>query len=159
MSPPPGVDPASRHDLWRLVRDLAAEGTTVLLTTQYLDEADHLTDRIAVIDHGWLLIEGTTRELKDRTGGAVVELTVPAGQHETTLAALRPLAAQLAADRDRIVLAAPDGPATLRHALRLLDQADITPSDVALHRPTLDHVFLALTRGATTEPQLAGRTA
>jgi ABC-2 type transport system ATP-binding protein len=159
--PTTGVDPASRQDLWRLVRDLAAEGTTVLLTTQYLDEADHLADRIAVIDHGRLLTEGTSTELKDRTGGAVVELAVPAGQHQTTLAALRPLAAQLAADRDRIVLPAPDGPATLRHALRLLDQADITPSDVALHRPTLDDVFLALTRGTSTEPERepAGRTA
>jgi len=159
--PTTGVDPASRQDLWRLVRDLAAEGTTVLLTTQYLDEADHLADRIAVIDHGRLLTEGTSTELKDRTGGAVVELTVPAGQHQTILAALRPLAAQLAADCDRIVLPAPDGPATLRHALRLLDQADITPSDVALHRPTLDDVFLALTQGASTEPERepAGRIA
>jgi hypothetical protein len=70
------------------------------------------------------------------------------------------LAARLAADRDRIVLPAPDGPLTLRHALRLLDQADITPSDVALHQPSLDDVFLALTRGGTsTEPQHAGRTA
>jgi len=157
--PTTGVDPASRHDLWRLVRDLAAEGTTVLLTTQYLDEADHLTDRIAVIDHGRLLTEGTTAELKDRTSGAIVELAVPADRHEATLSALRPLGARLAADRDRIVLSAPDGPRTLRHALRLLDQADITPSDVALHRPTLDDVFLALTRGASTEPEPAGRTA
>jgi ABC-2 type transport system ATP-binding protein len=156
--PTTGVDPASRHDLWRLVRDLAAQGTTVLLTTQYLDEADHLTDRIAVIDHGRLLTEGTTRELKDRTGGAVVELAIPADQHESALAALRPLAARLAAGRDRIVLSAPDGPLTLRRTLRLLDRADITPSDVALHRPTLDDVFLALTRGTAGEPALAGRT-
>jgi ABC-2 type transport system ATP-binding protein len=157
--PTTGVDPASRQDLWHLVRDLAAEGTTVLLTTQYLDEADHLTDRIAVIDHGRLLTEGTTRELKDRTGGAVIELAVPAGQHAATLAALRPLAAQLAADRDRIVLPAPDGPSTLRLTLRLLDQGGITPSDVALHRPTLDDVFLNLTRGSTTGLTPAGRTA
>jgi ABC-2 type transport system ATP-binding protein len=157
--PTTGVDPASRHDLWRLVRELAAEGTTVLLTTQYLDEADHLTDRIAVIDHGRLLTEGTTAELKDRTGGAIVELAIPADRHEATLTALRPLGARLTSDRDRIVLSAPDGPHTLQHALRLLDQADITPSDVALHRPTLDDVFLALTRGTSTEPEPAGRTA
>ncbi len=156
--PTTGVDPASRHDLWRLVRDLAAEGTTILLTTQYLDEADHLADRIAVIDHGRLLTEGTTTELKDRTGGAVVELAVPADQHEAVLTALRPLAARLAAERDRIVLPAPGGPLTLRHALRLLDQADITPSDVALHRPTLDDVFLAITRGTSAERQHAGRS-
>jgi len=157
--PTTGVDPASRQDLWRLVRDLASEGTTVLLTTQYLDEADQLTDRIAVIDHGRLLTEGTTRDLKDRTGGAVVELTVPAGEHEAALAGLRSLGGRFAAGRGRIVLPAPDGPLTLRHVLRLLDQADITPSDVALHRPTLDDVFLALTRGTTTEPEPAGRTA
>jgi ABC-2 type transport system ATP-binding protein len=157
--PTTGVDPASRHDLWQRVRDLAAEGTTVLLTTQYLGEADQLADRIAVIDHGRLLTEGTATELKDRTGGAVVELTVPAGQHTATLAALGSLTARLATDRARIVLRAPHGPLTLRHALRLLDQAAITPTDVALHRPTLDDVFLSLTRGATTERAFAGRAA
>ena len=162
--PTTGVDPASRQDLWQLVRDLAAEGTTVLLTTQYLDEADQLADRIAVIDHGRLLTEGTATELKDRTGGAVVEMDVPTGQQEVTLAALRPLAARAAADRDRIVLPAPDGSATLRQALRLLDQADINPTDVALHRPTLDDVFLTLTRGTTadhepTNHEPAGRAA
>jgi daunorubicin resistance ABC transporter ATP-binding subunit len=157
--PTTGVDPASRHDLWQLVRDLAAEGTTVLLTTQYLGEADQLADRIAVIDHGRLLTEGTATELKDRTGGAVVELTVPAGQHTATLAALGSLTARLATDRARIVLRAPHGPLTLRHTLRLLDQAAITPTDVALHRPTLDDVFLSLTRGATTERAFAGRAA
>ena len=155
--PTTGVDPASRQDLWQLVRDLAAEGTTVLLTTQYLDEADQLADRIAVIDHGRLLTEGTTRELKDRTGGAVVELTVPTGQHDTTLTALASLTPRRATGRDRIVLPAPDGPLTLRHALRLLDQAAIIPTDVALHRPTLDDVFLTLTRGAATDRKPAGR--
>ena len=157
--PTTGVDPASRQDLWQLVRDLAAEGTTVLLTTQYLDEADQLADRIAVIDHGRLLTEGTATELKDRTGGAVVEIDVPTGEQEVILAALRPLAARAAADRDRIVLPAPDGSATLRHALRLLDQADINPTDVALHRPTLDDVFLTLTRGIATDLEPAGRAA
>jgi ABC-2 type transport system ATP-binding protein len=157
--PTTGVDPASRQDLWQLVRDLAAEGTTVLLTTQYLDEADQLADRIAVIDHGRLITEGTGTELKDRTGGSVVELEVPAGQQEATLTALGALAAQLTAARDRIVLPAPHGPLTLRRALRLLDQADITPTDVVLHRPTLDDVFLTLTRGTTTGRELAGRAA
>ncbi len=148
-----------RPHLWQLVRDLAAEGTTVLLTTQYLDEADQLADRIAVIDHGRLLTEGTATELKDRTGGSVVELTVRTGQQEATLTALASLTARRAADRDRIVLPAPHGPLTLRRALRLLDQADITPTDVALHRPTLDDVFLTLTRGTTTGRELAGRAA
>jgi ABC-2 type transport system ATP-binding protein len=157
--PTTGVDPASRQDLWQLVRDLAAEGTTVLLTTQYLDEADQLAGRIAVIDHGRLITEGTATELKDRAGGSVVELEVPAGQQEATLTALGALAAQLTAARDRIVLPAPHGPLTLRHALRLVDQADITPTDVVLHRPTLDDVFLTLTRGTTTDCKPAGRAA
>jgi ABC-2 type transport system ATP-binding protein len=142
--PTTGVDPASRQDLWSLVRDLAAEGTTVLLTTQYLDEADQLADRIAVIDHGRLLSEGTATELKDRTGGAVVELDLPAEHRAAALLALEPLNARRHPGRDRIVLPAPDGPLTLRRALRLLDDAAITPTDVALHRPTLEDVFLAL---------------
>jgi len=155
--PTSGVDPASRQDLWQLVRGLAAEGTTVLLTTQYLDEADQLADRIAVIDHGRLLAEGTTAELKDRIGGAVVEIEVPAVLNDPAQTALAPLAARHDQVRDRIVLPAPHGPLTLRHALRLLDQAGITPTDVALHRPTLDDVFLALTRANDREH--AGRPA
>ena len=155
--PTTGVDPASRQDLWQLVRDLAAEGTTVLLTTQYLDEADQLADHIAVIDHGRLVTEGTATELKDRTGGAIVELDLPAPQLDAALEALASLLARLDSGRDRIVLPAPDGPLTLRHVLHLLDHAGVTPTDVALHRPTLDDVFLALTRPDTREA--AGRTA
>ena len=155
--PTTGVDPASRRDLWHLVRDLAAEGTTILLTTQYLDEADQLADRIAVIDHGRLLSEGTAIELKDHSGGAIVELALPAEQQSAALVVLDSLAPRRDADRHRIVLPAPDGPLTLRHVLRLLDHAGLNPTDVALHRPTLDDVFLALTRHDTRE--MAGRTA
>jgi daunorubicin resistance ABC transporter ATP-binding subunit len=144
--PTTGVDPASRQDLWHLVRDLAAAGTTVLLTTQYLDEADRLADRIAVINYGRLLTEGTATELKDRTGGAVVELELPAEQRQAALTVLQPLAPRHDPDRDRIVLPAQDGALTLRHALHLLDHAGTAPTDVALHRPTLDDVFLTLTR-------------
>jgi ABC-2 type transport system ATP-binding protein len=150
--PTTGVDPASRQDLWQLVRGLTAEGTTVVLTTQYLDEADHLADRIAVIDHGRLLTEGTTRELKDRTGGAVVELDLPAHQHPAALSALEPLAARHDRQRDRIVLPAPDGALTLQHVLGRLQQAGIAPTDVALHRPTLDDVFLTLTSHSVWDP-------
>jgi ABC-type multidrug transport system ATPase subunit len=156
--PTTGVDPASRRDLWQLIGELAAEGTTVVLTTQYLDEADQLADRIAVIDHGRLLTEGTATELKDRTGGAVVELEVPAAQRDAALAALEQLAPHLAVARDRVVTAAPEGPLTLRHALHLLDRAGITPTDVALHRPTLDDVFLNLTGARGGARDTAGRT-
>src|SRR6266704_652374 len=87
--PTAGLDPASRHHLWPLTRNLAATGTTVLATTQYLEEADQLADPIAVINHGRLLTEGTTPQLKDRVGGAAVQLRVPAADRARTLAALR----------------------------------------------------------------------
>jgi len=151
--PTTGVDPASRQDVWHLVRELAGEGTTVLLTTQYLDEADRLADRIAVIDHGRLVTEGTATELKDRTGGVVVELDLPAHLRHAAVTALLRLGPRQDPQRGRIVVPAPDGAATLRHALHLLDNAQIAPTDVALHRPTLDDVFLTLTR------HTAGRSA
>ena len=150
--PTTGVDPTSRHGLWLLVRELAAEGTTILLTTQYLDEADRLADRIAVLDHGRLLTEGTTTELKDRTGGAVIALEMAPEHIQSALIILQPLAARRDRERDRIVLPAARGPQTLRHALGVLGDAGIDPLDVALHRPTLDDVFLTLTRQPACPP-------
>src|SRR6266540_3127179 len=143
-----GLDPASRHDLWALIRDLAANGTTALLTTQYLEEADQLADRIAVIDHGRLVSEGTAPQLKDRVGGAVVELRVPDADRARTLAALRNGNGEgpTVDEHDgRVILAAPDDSRTLTVALRRLEAAGITPEDAALRKPTLDEVFLALT--------------
>jgi ABC-2 type transport system ATP-binding protein len=155
--PTASLDPASRHDLWALIRDLVATGTTVLLTTQYLEEADQLADRIAVIDHGRLLSEGTAQQLKDRVGGAVVELRVPPADRGRTLRTLRD-AGQQAPTVDqhdgRVVLPAPERSRTLFEALRRLDAAGITPQDAALRTPTLDEVFLALTghRARDAEP-------
>jgi daunorubicin resistance ABC transporter ATP-binding subunit len=146
--PTAGLDPASRHDLWALIRDLAADGTTVLLTTQYLEEADQLANRIAVIDQGRLAIQGTASQLKDHVGGAVVELRVAAADRTRTLQALQKAGLHdptVDAHDGRVVLPAPDGPRTLRVALRHLEQAGITPVDAALRRPTLDEAFLALT--------------
>ncbi len=155
--PTTGLDPASRLALWALIRDLVGTGTTVLLTTQYLEEADQLADRIAVIDHGRLLSEGTSDQLKDLIGGAVVELRVAAADRHRTLQALRDLGGEgpgvdPAADQrgGRLVLPAPDGAATLTQALGRLDAAGIRPDGVALRKPTLDDVFLALTGHATT---------
>jgi ABC-type multidrug transport system ATPase subunit len=149
--PTAGLDPASRRELWALVADLVEGGTTVLLTTQYLEEADQLADRIAVIHHGRVVSDGTGDQLKDRVGGAVLELTVPEAHRGQTLQALRTLRTE---DRhhDRIVIPAPDGPRTLTEALRRLHAAGITPEDVALHKPTLDDVFLALTGHLATTP-------
>jgi len=146
--PTAGLDPASRRDLWALIGDLVDGGTTVLLTTQYLEEADQLADRVAVIDHGRLVSEGTGDQLKQQVGGAVLELTVPDDDRARALQALRTMQAEDPTDdrhHGRIVLSAPDGAATLAEALRRLQAAGITPEDVALHKPTLDDVFLALT--------------
>jgi daunorubicin resistance ABC transporter ATP-binding subunit len=151
--PTAGLDPASRLDLWELIGDLVGAGTTVLLTTQYLEEAERLADRIAVIDRGRLVSEGTSDQLKDRVGDAVVELRIPAQDQPRTLRALRPVgSARPAGDQHpgRIVLPAPTGARTLREALAHLDAAGITPVDAALRKPTLDEVFLTLTGHPTT---------
>jgi ABC-2 type transport system ATP-binding protein len=153
--PTAGLDPTSRRDLWALIGDLVDTGTTVLLTTQYLEEADQLADRIAVIDHGRVVSDGTSDQLKDRVGGAVLELTVPEADRAQTLQALRTLRAEGPADdrhHDRIVVPAPHGSATLAEALRRLHAAGVTLEDVALHKPTLDDVFLALTGQLATTP-------
>jgi ABC-2 type transport system ATP-binding protein len=146
--PTAGLDPASRLDLWELIGDLVGTGTTVLLTTQYLEEAERLADWIAVIDHGRLQSHGTSDQLKDRVGDAMVELRIPAADQPRTLAALRPIGAARPAGDQRpgqIVLPAPAGARTLREALGRLEAAGITPVDAALRKPTLDEVFLTLT--------------
>jgi ABC-2 type transport system ATP-binding protein len=146
--PTAGLDPASRRDLWTLIGDLVDTGTTVLLTTQYLEEADQLAKRIAVIDHGRVLSEGTAQQLKDRVGGALVELRVPDTDRSRALQALQVGSAEeLTVDEHdgRVVLPAPDGSRALTVALRRLEAAGITAEDAALRKPTLDEVFLALT--------------
>lgn len=150
--PTAGLDPASRVDLWELIGELVGTGTTVLLTTQYLEEAERLADRIAVIDHGRLVSEGTGDQLKDRVGDAIVELRIRAAEQGRTLAALRPLGdARPGSDQrpGQILLPAPAGARTLRAALGRLEDAGILPVDAALRRPTLDEVFLTLTGHAS----------
>ena len=146
--PTTGVDPASRRELWDLIRDLVGTGTTVLLTTQYLEEADRLADRIAVIDHGRLVSEGTADQLKDQVGAAVVELSVPDADRSRTLAALAEVGAG-PRDGGRIVVPAPLGARSLHSVLHRLESAGIAPERIGLRKPTLDEVFLALTGRAT----------
>ena len=149
--PTTGIDPQSRLDLWGLIRDLVAGGTTVLLTTQYLDEADQLASRIGVIDRGKLIAEGTGNELKDTMGGSVIELHIADQDKARTLEAMRSVADDVSFEEPKRVvrLPAPDGSQTLVEVVRRLDEAGITPQDVALRKPSLDDVFLTLTgRGA-----------
>jgi ABC-2 type transport system ATP-binding protein len=142
--PTTGLDPRSRRTMWQLIRDLAATGVTVLLTTQYLDEADELADQIALLDHGRIVAAGTAAELKRRVPGGHVELQF-ASAADLTPAAL--LIASAVADEDRLTLTVPgDGELhTLRNLLTELDVAGIRVQRLAIHTPDLDDVFFAFT--------------
>jgi ABC-2 type transport system ATP-binding protein len=149
--PTTGLDPRSRQGVWDLVSGFKKEGITTLLTTQYLEEADALSDRIIVIDHGVVIADGTADELKARTGGAYCEV-VPLDLKDlpAIAAALGSLLpddhrAALTPESDRIAIPAPEGAKTLAEALRRLDGADLELVDIALRRPSLDDVFLSLT--------------
>jgi daunorubicin resistance ABC transporter ATP-binding subunit len=157
--PTTGVDPASRRELWGLVRDLVSAGTTVLLTTQYLEEADRLADRIAVIDHGRIVREGTGAELKDRVGGAVVDVGVPHADRTRTLAALAQAGAHLLGGDGGVVVPAPQGAGSLHRVLHTLDAAGIVPETIGLRKPTLDEVFLTLTGHPAGVPDDTGKAA
>ena len=149
--PTTGIDPRSRKDVWELIVDLVAQGTTVLLTTQYLEEVDRLADRIAVIDHGRIVTEGTADELKSRVAGAVLEVRVAPEDQARAAAILAEIAGEPPlTDPSGAALRMParEGTATLVAAMRALDTAGIVPEDVALQRPSLDDVFLAVTGDA-----------
>jgi ABC-2 type transport system ATP-binding protein len=151
--PTTGLDPRTRADVWDAVEGLVASGTTVLLTTQYLEEADRLAHRVAVMDRGRVVAEGTSDELKARLGGDVVEMLVPGPQLDRAAGALAALRDGGTVDRERqrITLPAPGGAATLRAALDRLDDAGIAIDDIGLRRPSLDDVFLALTGRSAVE--------
>src|SRR3569833_137235 len=155
--PTTGLDPGGRLDTWGVIKELVADGTTVLLTTQYLEEADQLADSIVVIDHGRVSARGTADELKAQIGGERLELVVASpADLPATLAVLREVGTGEPSGDDhtrRAEIFVDTGPKALIEALRRLDGQGIAVQDVALHRPTLDDVFLSLTgHGAESAP-------
>ena len=161
--PTTGLDPRSRLGMWDIIRSLVADGTTLLLTTQYLDEADELADEIVVIDHGQVIAAGTSEELKGRIGGDVVEFSVPDRSRVTdAVAAIAKIGeGEPHADPETGVInigVGGRGSEALIEAVRSLDNAGIQTIGLGLRRPSLDDVFLALTgHAAEEEDQPTGR--
>jgi ABC-2 type transport system ATP-binding protein len=154
--PTTGLDPKARIEMWDIIRELVHDGTTLLLTTQYLEEADRLTDQIAVIDRGHVIAEGTSDQLKDRIGGEVLEIRVADRQRVGAAAGvvlgLGPGGGKADDNSGEITIpVGGDGTTILTEAVRRLDDEQIKLADIALRRPSLDDVFLSLTGHAAEE--------
>ncbi|MGO9877278.1 MAG: ATP-binding cassette domain-containing protein [Acidimicrobiia bacterium] len=152
--PTTGLDPRSRIELWESIRTLVARGTDVLLTTQYLDEADQLATDVVIVDRGRVVAAGTPAELKNKVGSDVVELHVREAQSlaaaQRALTAIGSEPARVDLTTKRVSVTVQDGSERLQDALRALDDTAVVIDDIRLRRPTLDEVFLALTGSETT---------
>ena len=155
--PTTGLDPRSRRTMWEIIRELVADGVTILLTTQYLDEADQLADRIAVLDQGRIVAEGTPAELKGRIPGGHLRLHFSDLEELHSAAGLLPTATT---DLDQLVLQVPDDGTvdSLRELLDDLHGARIDVERLSIHTPDLDDVFLALTGARDAGPVPVGPT-
>jgi ABC-2 type transport system ATP-binding protein len=157
--PTTGLDPRSRTDLWRVIEELVADGTTVLLTTQYLEEADRLADHIVVIDHGRIIAEGTAGELKSRLGSTIVEVefTDPANALRARRVLQSAHLGEVDAEGHLVTVKVADGARTVMEVVRALDGDQLAPTDFNVREPTLDDVFLELTgHAAADEPEQPG---
>jgi ABC-2 type transport system ATP-binding protein len=144
--PTTGLDPPSRLTIWSMIEALRDEGRTIVLTTQHLEEADRLADRIVVVDAGTVIAEGTASELKSMVGGDLVEIVLPDAKATAAVAArLKARKPQVEADRNRVRVPAPKGAQTLAQVVAGLDPKLLAGAEVSLRRPTLDDVFLQLT--------------
>ncbi|MCA9877873.1 MAG: AAA family ATPase, partial [Thermomicrobiales bacterium] len=151
--PTTGLDPAARREVWAAIRSLVQAGATVLLTTQYLEEADALADKIVLLKAGRVIAEGTPQALKATLGGSWIDVTLPDdGALHVAQGSLAPLPGlQVDHDRLRLSLPAEDGARSLVRVATWLDDAGVAPLDLGLRQPTLDDVFLHLTADAAEE--------
>ncbi len=159
--PTTGLDPRSRNELWEAIRSMVRAGTDVLLTTQYLDEADQLAQRVVIVDKGRVIADGSPGELKSRSGRDVVEIRVhDAGDVAMVAESLGRLgdeAPRVDAGTNRVIIPAAGGRAVIAEAIRVLDALAVEVDDIGLRRPTLDEVFLALT-GSPIDADQSGST-
>ena len=157
--PTTGLDPRSRIDLWGVIEDLVREGTTLLLTTQYLEEADRLCDRISVVDQGRVIAEGTSDELKRRLGQAVVEVRLHNGDEAQRAAVAMTGLGEIGVEDAIVRIPAGEGTSTLAEVVRRLDGEGIIARNLQLREPSLDDVFLALTGHAADDRPSDGTAA